>query len=115
MIDVFSVIGLTIIMKPLTRCCIPSVLGDANHSEYVSVCGPQDYNSERWCQEDNVLPQEVLKRNKKVVFPQKVFITYGIILYPRNPKQNKIRKQVFYIITWYVTSGQLCSAIGAHS
>ena len=38
MIDVFSVIGLTIIMKPLTRCGIPSALDDANRSEYVSLC-----------------------------------------------------------------------------
>ena len=38
MIDVFSVIGLTIIMKPLTLCGIPSALNDANHSEYISVC-----------------------------------------------------------------------------
>ena len=38
MIDVLSVIGLTIIIKPLTRCGIPSTLYDANHSEYVSVC-----------------------------------------------------------------------------
>ena len=38
MIDIFSVIGLTIIMKPLTRCGIPSALDDANHSEYISMC-----------------------------------------------------------------------------
>ena len=35
MIDVFSVIGLTIIMKPLTLC---GILNDANHSEYISMC-----------------------------------------------------------------------------
>ena len=38
MIDVFSVIALTITMKPLTLCGIPSALDDANHSEYISVC-----------------------------------------------------------------------------
>ena len=37
MIVVFSVIGMIIIMKPLTRCGIPSALHDANHSEYVSL------------------------------------------------------------------------------